>query len=135
MNMGEALSAAVDGEKVRAVNMAAGVYIDYHFNGWRINLPGGASSGWHSTEHDNVEWEVYVKPEPQGWDMSAVKPVVAPEPVKRRGRKAWVPPAEINDIDDAKPEPKPSNPWLEAGLTTAEKPVSGWGDYGKGTNQ
>lgn len=154
MNYREALSEAVAGERVRAVDMPEGVYIDYQFNGWRINFPSGSSSGYSSKPHDEtVEWEVYVKPEPKGWDMALVKPPEPPEPVKRRGRKAWVPPAEINDIDDAVSYPMVanhsdeaafaaqqalekaiSNPWAEAGLTSEEKPVSGWADYGKGNS-
>lgn len=106
MTRDEALEAAVIGERVRAVDMPEGVYIDYQFNGWRINFPGGSSSGYGMKPHDEtVDWEVYVKPAPTGWDMALVKP---PEPVaapKRRGRKAWQPPAEINDIDDANPHP------------------------------
>ena len=176
MNRREAFEAAVMGDKVRAADMPEGVYIDYNFNGWRINFHSGSSSGYTSREHDEtVDWEVYVKPEPVGWDMSMVqtRPFTDKEiadtvkAVKRiainsefgkfskssrRGRKAWVPPAEINDIDDTKPEigwdevfadkakveggwadkPKPINPWFEAGLTSEEKPASGWADYGKG---
>lgn len=65
MTFDEAMSAAVDGERVRAVDMQAGSYVDYHFNGWRRNFAGGASSGFNPTPHDReTEWEVYA-PEPQ----------------------------------------------------------------------
>lgn len=128
MTFDEALSAAVDGELVRAVDMAEGTYIDYNFDGWRINLHAGASSGYRFKEHDKgVAWEVYVKPKPVnvGWGDFEPPKLAEPAP-KRRGRKAWVPPAEVNDIDDAKPvaAPKP-NPWADAGIA-AKPAATGW---------
>lgn len=55
----QAMSLAVTGYRVRAKDMAPGVYIDYQFAGWRINHPGGSSSGWSPRPHDDtVEWEV-----------------------------------------------------------------------------
>ena len=154
MNIDEALLECVIGHKVRAVDMPEGVYLDYpDFKGFRINFPSGDSSGWHMRDHDaSVEWELYQEPKPApGWDMSAVRQpnaivreMMAEKPhfePKRRGRKAWVPPAEVNDIDDAKPQlgeiPMPVddkrnwgavevpvkvvNPWAEAGLTKEVK--------------
>lgn len=156
MNREEALAEAVIGERVRAVDMPEGVYINYHFNGWRINFPGGSSSGYGFKEHDEtVEWEVYVKPAPTGWDMSRVihldgcttKEQAHNIAKKRRGRTAWVPPAEINDIDDATPivvsfDPGfeaavaiKSNPWADAGLTSEPKPANCWPALNKGTSQ
>ena len=73
--------------------------------------------------------------------------LTAPEPSKARGRKAWQPPAEINDVDWQKPL-EPSAVKIEPDMTPAEldnsvsngwtifdkaKPVSGWADYGKGS--
>lgn len=115
MTFDEALSEAVDGARVRATNMQPGVFIDYNFAGWRINFPGGSGSGYTFKDIDKVsEWELWQEPEkpklPELSPMLAVAKVPAPKPVptepKRRGRPAWTPPAEINDIDDSKPEPE-----------------------------
>lgn len=58
MTLDEALEAAICGSRVRATNMQPGAYVDYQFNGWRINFAGGASSGWHPTDIDRkAEWE------------------------------------------------------------------------------
>lgn len=167
MTFDEIWPVVVDGGRVTCDRLGAGVFIDYQFNGLRINHPHGASSGFTGTDEDRAaEWrEITDEDEakaqarrdaakPVGWDKAAIKtPAVTPE-LKRRGRKAWTPPAEINDIDDAKPVecapftgPEadayhktlppivPSNPWAEAGLTSEQKPASGWANYGKGTSQ
>lgn len=135
MNLDQALSEAVLGERVRAVDMPEGVYIDYQFNGWRINFPSGSSSGYSIKEHDKtVEWEVWVKPEPVNVGWGDFTPPPAPAP-KRRGRKpSFTPPAVIDDVEygEPKPETKPSNPWAEAGLTGEEKPATGWAIFNKG---
>lgn len=67
MTLDEALEAAVCGSRVRAANMQPGAYVDYQFNGWRINFAGGASSGWHPTDIDReAEWEdVPIGPPPR----------------------------------------------------------------------
>jgi hypothetical protein len=139
MNIDEALEQAVCGEKVRAVDMAPGTYLDYHFDGFRINLAGGSSSGYRLKETDKaVAWEVYTPPAPAApaWDMSKVNPAPAAPAVKRRGRKpSFVPPAVIDDVDYGTPttptEPvKPlSNPWLEAGLTSQPPAATGWATF------
>ena len=55
----DALSLAVLGYKVRAVDMAEGSFVDYNFAGWRINHAAGASSGWSQRSHDYaVDWHV-----------------------------------------------------------------------------
>lgn len=52
-----ALSLAVCGYRVRATNMQDGAYVDYQFAGWRINFPGGSSSGWSPRDIDReAEW-------------------------------------------------------------------------------
>lgn len=64
----EALSLAVCGYRVRAKDMQEGAFVDYNFAGWRINFPGGSSSGWHARDIDYAaEWEVVedAKPEPE----------------------------------------------------------------------
>lgn len=61
----EALSLAVTGYRVRAKDMQPGAYVDYQFAGWRINFPGGSSSGWTARTRDYAaEWEV-VEDEPK----------------------------------------------------------------------
>lgn len=75
-DLDRALSLAVTGYRVRATNMQPGAYVDYQFNGWRINFPGGSSSGWTPRDIDReAEWvEVPIeapKPAPAvkgGWD-------------------------------------------------------------------
>jgi hypothetical protein len=134
MTFDEALSAAILGDKVRPVDMQPGAFIDYQFNGWRINMPSGSSSGYTLKEHDKtVAWELYVKPEP----VFVPSPFVNPEPAiaaAKRGRKAWVPPSEVNDIGwHGNPNEVviKSNPWAEAGLTAEPKPASGWAIFNK----
>lgn len=47
----------VDGGKVTCDRIGPGVYVDYAFNGLRINHPHGASSGFRGTEEDRAaEW-------------------------------------------------------------------------------
>jgi hypothetical protein len=59
MTLDEAMSAAVDGARVRRLTMQPGAYVDYQFNGWRINFANGDGSGWRPTEVDEAaEWEV-----------------------------------------------------------------------------
>lgn len=100
MNIDEALAEAIVGERVRAVDMQPGVYIDYHFNGWRINFPSGDSSGYSHREHDKtVEWEIWEAPKPQGWASYPTPPVPASEPPKR-GRRTKPVDLPINDIGD-----------------------------------
>jgi hypothetical protein len=65
MTFDEALSAAIEGERVRADDMQPGSYVDYHFNGWRRNFAGGASSGFTPTELDRAaNWSIF-EPEPK----------------------------------------------------------------------
>jgi hypothetical protein len=55
----DALSLAVIGYKVRAVDMAEGTFVDYNFAGWRINHAAGASSGWSARTIDYAaDWHV-----------------------------------------------------------------------------
>lgn len=55
----DALSLAVLGYKVRAVDMGEGTFVDYNFNGWRINHASGASSGWSARTIDYAaDWHV-----------------------------------------------------------------------------
>lgn len=78
MTLDEALSAAILGDRVRAVDMPEGVYVDYHFQGWRKNFPTGSSSGFIPMAHDaTVAWEVVALPEPKSvvsgkWGTGAV---------------------------------------------------------------
>lgn len=56
-DLDRALSLAVCGYRVRAANMQPGAYVDYQFAGWRINFPGGSSSGWTPRDIDReAEW-------------------------------------------------------------------------------
>src|SRR5687768_10174787 len=92
--------------------MAPGSYVDYHFNGWRINHHAGGNSGYTFRDADKeAEWEIYTPPAPvvSGWDMAKVNPPPVAAP-KRRGRKpAFVPPPVIDDVpwqgSKAAPEP------------------------------
>jgi hypothetical protein len=64
MTLDEALSAAVVGERVRHTGMQPGSYIDYQFNGWRINFAGGSSSGWRQRDIDEAaDWQIVEEPE------------------------------------------------------------------------
>lgn len=108
MTLDEALSEAVCGARVRATNMQPGSYIDYNFNGWRINFEGGSSSGWTPRDIDReAEWvEVPIeapKPAPAvkgGW--GSFKPATANTPEyiaavdKLIGAKPAAPP--ISDV-------------------------------------
>jgi hypothetical protein len=59
VSLDDALSLAVIGYSVRAVDMQEGSFIDYQFAGFRINFPGGSSSGWRARDHDkDVDWHV-----------------------------------------------------------------------------
>lgn len=59
LTLDDALSLAVLGYKVHAVDMQPGSFIDYNFAGWRINFDSGSSSGWSQRPHDaTVEWRV-----------------------------------------------------------------------------
>lgn len=59
MTYDEAFDAAVLGDRVRADNMGEGVYVDYNFNGLRINFPGGSSSGWTARDIDEAaNWSI-----------------------------------------------------------------------------
>ena len=59
LTLDDALSLAVLGYKVRAVDMQPGSFIDYQFAGWRINFDSGSSSGWSKRPHDEtVDWHV-----------------------------------------------------------------------------
>lgn len=59
VSLDDALSLAVLGYSVRAVDMQEGSFIDYQFSGFRINFPGGSSSGWRARDHDkDVDWHV-----------------------------------------------------------------------------
>lgn len=59
MNYREAFSEAVQGERVTCDRLGEGVYIDYQFNGLRINHPHGGSSGFTPRDADiAAEWRV-----------------------------------------------------------------------------
>lgn len=115
-DLDRALSLAVCGYRVRATNMQPGAYVDYQFNGWRVNFPGGSSSGWTPRDIDKAaEWvEVPIeapKPEPVvkgGWgSVPGVKPpepkappiadvielpgVVSREQAERKAAPVWAP--------------------------------------------
>lgn len=85
MNMHDALSEAILGERVRSDRMQPGSYIDYHFNGWRINFPGGSSSGWTWREADEqAEWSIIedeAEPKRDAWGRPLVDKPVDPQPV------------------------------------------------------
>lgn len=137
MNFDEALEAAIVGEKVRAVDMQPGAYVDYPtpFNGWRINFPSGSSSGYTFKDHDKgVDWEIYEPPVVAWPSLPDIKPR---EPFKiepgqgRRGRRRQTVEFTGEAIAWGKPEVKPAlNPWADAGLTDEPKPAkSGWDSY------
>lgn len=118
MTLDEALEQAVLGEKVRAVDMPHGVYIDYHFAGFRINFPTGSSSGYMIKEHDErIKWEIYEPPvanvgwgsyQPPAQVFYAEKREKSEAPKRGRPRKdAWQPPAVIDDVP-LKTEAKPA---------------------------
>ena len=59
LTLNDALTAAILGYNVRAVDMAEGTFVRYDFNGFRIHHAGGASSGWTRRDHDEtVDWHV-----------------------------------------------------------------------------
>lgn len=83
MNYEDALSAAIQGDRVRHDRMQPGSYLDYQFNGWRINFEGGSSSGfsprevdlfatWHvvplPSEMKRDSWGRPIQAEPPSWD-------------------------------------------------------------------
>lgn len=98
-DLDRALSLAVCGYRVRATNMQPGAYVDYNFNGWRINFPGGSSSGWTPRDIDKAaEWvEVPIeapKPAPAlkgGWGSLKVR-LTDPTP------PTYVPPPIVKDV-------------------------------------
>lgn len=62
MTLDEALSAAVEGERVTAAHMAPGWFVDYPipFNGWYRNTPNGSRSQFIETEEDRAaDWGVF----------------------------------------------------------------------------
>lgn len=48
----EAYEAAVCGYRVRCDRLQEGAYVDYQFNGLRINFAGGSSSGFTARDED-----------------------------------------------------------------------------------
>lgn len=159
MTLDEALEAAVLGEKVRAVDMQAGTYIDYHFNGWRINTATGSSSFYNIKEHDKtVDWEIFVPPVVNvGWgDFKPPKPTTFMQEVQQVGRASRKPgrkPVVYEFVGEPVPllNQKPTladeleakekamrelgakliNPWAEAGLTDDKPAATGWAVFNK----
>lgn len=137
MTLDEALSAAILGDRVRAVDMPEGVYVDYHFQGWRKNFPSGSSSGFIPMAHDaTVAWEVVAPPERKpavGKWGTGVVPKAPEPPVLVQTGDGWgaaPKPAKV----DKRPEPnQPADAdrrWgkLIAGTPSPSKPATDkWG--------
>lgn len=100
MTIDEALNEAILGSRVRAKGMQPGSYIDYHFNGWRINFPSGSSSDFVTQKetYADDEWEVIgeePKPTLDSWGRPVIvgadwgaKPAIVFE--SNPGDPAWV---------------------------------------------
>ncbi len=102
MTLDEALSEAILGARVRCVTMQPGAYIDYNFNGWRINFEGGSSSGWTPRELDEqAEWvEVPIgQPKPlDSWGRPLVDKPVDPQPVLMQNAEGkWGAPRPVDN--------------------------------------
>lgn len=88
LTLDDALSLTVLGYRVRADDMQDGAYIDYNFSGFRINFPGGSSSGWSKRAHDEtVDWRVIDEP------------VVAPKPEAPKWGRAIPNSVEVRHVD------------------------------------
>lgn len=102
-NLDRALSLAVAGYRVRATNMQEGAYIDYQFSGWRINFPGGSSSGWTPRDLDRVSEWVEVPIETARPIGEIIKPIVADIEAKAKANWGFTPGA------GTQPTPQPAN--------------------------
>lgn len=66
MTYDEAFREAVCGAWVRPVDLQAGAWISYDFDGLRINFPGGSSSRWHASDSDmQAVWQLIGPEEPK----------------------------------------------------------------------
>lgn len=126
LTVDDALSLAVMGYRVRAKDMQPGAYIDYQFAGWRINFPGGSSSGWSRRSHDEtVEWHVVDEPEPAKPEPSKWGKGIALD-IQQQGRALREPPVgDVLIIDHAGKWGLPPKP-VEPKPATADS-VGKWG--------
>lgn len=108
----------VDGFKVTCERFGEGTFVDYQFNGLRINHKGGSSSGYTATEADMaVEWSI-VPDEP-----IAATPAPPPKPFD-----------DVLVLDGGKwgkptPAPAPAPP----NVGKWGKPLPSPGKWGKGS--
>lgn len=96
LTLDEALSEAVLGARITSDSIQQGAYVEYQFNGWRINFPAGSSCGWRPFDiHKAAEWRVVPieppPPKPSKWGKFA--------PVANSVETSFVEP----DEDDVKP--------------------------------
>lgn len=110
----QALSLAVTGYRVRAKDMQPGAYVDYQFAGWRINFPGGSSSGWTARERDYAAECEVVDPDPpkpakDAWGrpndpsyVNAVDKLIGATATVTVEQSKWGPPkiAKVEDVRD-----------------------------------
>lgn len=86
MKYAEIWPLVVEGYKVTCDRFGEGTYVDYQFNGLRINHAGGSSSGFTARDEDiAAEWSLVPDEAP-----AAPKPVPAPN-VGKWGKVAVVP--------------------------------------------
>ena len=133
----------VDGGRATCDELQDGSYVDYQFNGWRLNFDHGRGSSsqisLHTPELMAAEWREYEEPAKLGWDFVPVYTAPKPE-YKKRGRKSKIDISDwpINDINDRLPAGftgvvehkgwsiiKPADPSLD--ITPLPE---GWADYG-----
>ncbi len=69
MTFDEARSEAVAGARITSLSIQRGAYVDYHFNGLRVNYPSGSNSGFSPTDADfREDWSIVPdSPKEGGW--------------------------------------------------------------------
>ncbi|QJD54482.1 hypothetical protein P9A30_gp40 [Sphingomonas phage Lucius] len=116
LTLDQALEATVLGYRVRADDMQPGAYIDYQFAGFRINFPGGSSSGWSSRPHDEtVEWHVIDDPEPVKVEMTFVTSKEQATRLAQHDRNKWGQPILTPKVSDMLVLDPATGKWVEAG--------------------
>lgn len=140
LTLDDALSLTIIGYRVRAADMPEGTFIDYNFNGFRINHAAGASSGWTSRPHDEtVNWHVLDDEHYDAYKrVLAERDKVEPEP---KPKDAWGKPSAIHlqqfgrALRSVPPAPVVAKDWaldaskevLAVPAPTATPSVGNWG--------
>lgn len=140
MKYAEIWPLVVEGYRVTCERFGEGTYVDYQFNGLRINHAGGSSSGFTARDEDlTCEWSL-VPDEPIVLELPNVTSKEQAERIAK-SRQPWGKPPPVDDVlvleggkwgkPTPAPDPAPPNVGNAPKRDAWGKPLPSPGKWGK----